>query len=243
MYRNCFLLLVAFILGSTQVLFAGEYMIPSSAAVQDATVLAERLMRRNSDRLLLDPVHRDQLIREIRQVLVQVRAAYPVIAEVSPRLDYRPGMLLVGLAPALLAGTLLAERENSTPTGFVKFDTLNTRLGLSDVQVFRRTGVAALYFSKHVNLEAASRAYMKVPGVQFAQPDRQLGDGPDIEAGRVQGIWYVIARKAWGDCASGCIHEELSFFTVEDGIIRLFEDSQAMQEASFAALAATRGWD
>ena len=218
-------------------------MVPSSAVVQDATVLAERLMRRDSDHLLLDPVRRDRLIREIGQVLVQVRTAYPVIADVSPRLDYRPGMLLVGLAPVLLAGTVLAERENSMPTGFAKFDALNTRLGLSDVQVFRRTGVAALYFRKHVNLVAASRAYMNIPGVQFAQPDRQLGDGPDLEAGRVQGIWYVIARKAWGDCASGCIHEEFSFFTVENGIIRLIEGSQAMQEASFAALAATRGWD
>ena len=239
-------LLAALCLSVVQGLGAGERMASPSVQqpdeITDAQVLADRILQRQGTGLLLETVHRDQLIREIGQVLIQVRTAYPELADVSPRLDYRPGMLLVGLVPALLAGTMLAERENGVPTGFAKFDALNALLGLQHAQVFRRTGVAALHFGKPVNLEAATRAYLKIPGVQFAQPDAQLGDGPDMAVSSARGTWHVAVREAWGDCPSGCIHEELSFFTVHDGTVRRIENAQALQEDRFSALIASRGW-
>lgn len=211
--------------------------------VSDARVLADRMLRRQSTGLLLDPERRDRLSQEIAQVLGQLREAYPKTWEVSARVDYRPGMLLIGLKPALLATLALAQRENGTLTGNAEFDALNERLGLSDAQVFLHVGIVTLHFAKYVNLEAASRSYRKIPGVTFAEPDAQLGDGPDIEAVEVQGIWYVVVRKAWGDCVSGCTHEELSFYTVENGKAHRVEVQQALQEAAFAKLAQIRGWD
>ncbi len=211
--------------------------------VSDARVLADRMLRRQSSGLLLDPERRDRLSHELGQVLGQLREAYPKTWEVSARVDHRPGMLLLGLKPALLAILALAQQENGTLTGNVELDALNERLGLSDTQVFRRAGIAALHFVKYVNLEAASEAYRKIPGVMFAEPDAQLGDGPDIEAVEVQGIWYVVVRKAWGDCVSGCTHEELSFYTVENGKAHRVEAQQALQEAAFAKLAEIRGWN
>ncbi|MCY3802873.1 MAG: hypothetical protein OXG06_00490 [Gammaproteobacteria bacterium] len=242
-----FLAVLALVL--TCALQASETEIASREAaedpdtISDARVLADRMLRRQSPGLLLDPERRDRLSQEIGQVLGQLREAYPKTWEVSARMDHRPGMLLVGLKPALLATLALAQRENSTLTGNAEFDALNERLGLSDAQVFRRAGVAALHFAKYVNLETASKKYRKIPGVMFAEPDAQLGDGPDIEVVEVQGIWYVVVRRAWGDCVSGCTHEELSFYSVENGRVHRVEAQQALQEAAFAKLAQIRGWD
>ena len=236
-------LVLSWVLQASETEIASHEMAEDPDTVSDARVLADRMLRRQSSGLLLDPERRDALGHEIGHVLGQLRAAYPKTWEVSARVEHRPGMLLVGLKPALLATLVLAQRENDTLTGNAEFDALNERLGLSDVQVFRRMGVAALHFAKYVNLEAASRAYRKIPGVTFAEPDAQLGDGPDIEAVKVQETWHVVVRKAWGDCASGCIHEELSFYTVEHDKARRVEAQQALQEAAFAKLAEIRGWD
>lgn len=210
--------------------------------ISDAEVLADRILRRQSSGLLLNPKRRDRLAREIGQVLDQVRTAYPPAWEVSPRVDFRPGILLVGLTPALLSAAVPAGRNEGQPTGHVEFDDLNTRLGLSDMRIFLHVGAALLEFSKYVHLEAAARAYLEIPGVRFAHPDAQLGDGPDIEVVRVQETWYVIVRKAWGDCPSGCLHEELFFFIVENDVARRVEAAEAMQEPAFAKLAAIRDW-
>lgn len=241
-------LLVVFVLSLACVLQAsasdiGSSEVPEDAeTISDAMVLADRMLRRQSHGLLLNPKRRDRLAREIGQVLDQVRTAYPPAWEVSPRMDFRPGILLVGLTPALLSAAVPAGRNEGQPTGLVEFDDLNTRLGLSDMRVFLHVGAALLEFSKYVNLEAAARAYLEIPGVRFAHPDAQLGDGPDIEVVRVQETWYVIVRKAWGDCPSGCLHEELFFFTVENDGARRVEAAEAMQEPAFAKLAAIRDW-
>lgn len=242
-----FLAVLALVLGcalqASETETASHELAEDPDIVSDARVLADRMLRRQSSGLLLDPERRDRLSQEIGHVLSQLRETYPKTWEVSARVEHRPRMLLVGLKPALLATLALARRENGTLTGNAEFDALNKRLGLSDAQVFRRAGIAALHFAKYVNLGTASRAYRKIPGVMFAEPDAQLGDGPDIEAVKVQGIWYVVVRKAWGDCVSGCTHEELSFYTVENGKARRVEAQQGLQEAAFAKLAEIRGWD
>ncbi len=215
---------------------------PDSAA--DAVVLADRLAQRESADLLLDPVRRDRLIREIGQVLARTRDAYPVVAEISARQDYESGTLLLGLELDLLKAVSGLEQHKpiAAYTGYAEFDALNAKLGLPGVQLFRHAGVLALHFSGLVNLEAACRAYQKIPGVRFAEPDTRLVDGPDLEVLKLGGTWYVVARKAWGDCPSGCIHEELLFFTVENGGVSRVEASQAMDRAGFARLVADRGW-
>lgn len=237
--------LAGLILTTSPGLFAADPALSAdvaSGSLQDATVLADRMLRRQSTGLLLNPKRSDRLTQEIGQVLDRVRTAYPPAWEVSARMDFRPGILLVGLTPALLSAAVPAGREEGQPTGHVEFDDLNTRLGLSDMRVFLHVGVALLEFSKHVHLEAAARAYLEIPGVRFAQPDALLGDGPDIEVVRVQETWYVIVRKAWGDCPSKCLHEELFFFTVENDVARRVEALEAMQQPAFAKLAAIRDW-
>ena len=213
----------------------------------DAVVLADRLILRESFGLVLDAERRDRLVHEIDQVLVRIRTAYPEIKGIPARPLYEPGMLLLGLESDLLMVVSGLARDDtgviSLQTGHAEFDALNATLGLSDMQLFRHTGVVALEFDELVNLGEAIRAYQEIPGVRFAEPGVLHGDGPDIELSKTQGMWYVIARKAWGDCPSGCIHEELHFFTVANGEVSRVEALHAREQPGFASLVADRGWN
>ena len=250
---GCALVLAGLNLSGMQVSEAGENPVAVRPVPQepryakDPVVLADRLLQRESDNLLVDPVCRGRLIREIGQVLVRVRNAYPAMAEISARQAHEPGTLLLGLEPDLFkAVSGLAEGEHgsvTSDTGYAKLDALHAKLGLSGVQPFPHTGVVVLHFSGQVNLEAACRAYRGIPRVRFCEPDARLGDGPDIEVSKLHGTWHIVARKAWGDCPAGCIHEELLFFTVENDKVSRVEALQAMDRTGFAALVANRGWD
>ena len=71
-----------------------------------------------------------------------------------------------------------------------------------------------MHFSEHAGLLAACSAYLDIDGVVSAEFDTRLGDGLDIAAATASGRWFVMMRKAWGDCPSGCPHSETPFFVV-----------------------------
>ena len=127
-------------------------------------------------------------------------------------------------------------------TGHTVFDALNRGLGLQAVQPFPAHDSVVLYLNERANIAAAMWAYRAIDGVAYAEPDAALGDGPDIEAAKADGRWHVVFRRAWGDCPSGCIDQELSFFTVTDGEARRIEPAQARGMDAFATLIAKRGW-
>ena len=215
-------------------------------AAAEAAILAGRLLRRESDALLLDASRRRELIREIERILARIRDAYPAMAEISVREAHEPGMLLLGLRPDLFESVsrLLDGESGSIPprTGHAEFDALNAKLGPWAARPFPSTGVVAMHFDERLNVDAARMAYLTVEGVEYAEPNARLGDGSDIEASKSNGTWHVVVRKAWGDCPAGCMHEELSFFTVESGEVERIEPSRAMDMAAFAELIVNRGW-
>ena len=49
-------------------------------------------------------------------------------------------------------------------------------------------------------------------------------------------------RNAWGDCPAGCIHSELSFYTVAEGEAERTEPAEARAMDPFATLLADRDW-
>ena len=215
----------------------------------EAAILADRIMRRRSgDDLLFDVEQRGELIAEIEQILSQIRDAYPAMMEIGVRETHRPRTLLIGLKPDLfeaVAGPTNGREGSAVPrTGHAEFDTLNTLLGLQAVELFPHlpSGPVTFYFGEHLNIDAAIRAYTTIEGVEYAEPDTLLGDGSDIDAYKSRGTWYVVARKAWGDCPSGCLYQEVFFFTVEGGEVDQLDGAQAMHMAAFAELVATRGW-
>lgn len=226
---------------------AGSHqLLLENTASTNAVVLSDRIARRESSSLVLDAVHRDRLTREIGEVLMRIRSAYPDIKEISARPLHVPGMLHLGLEAALLMAVsdLVRDGESdiSSKTGIEVFDELNTMLGLTGIRLFRHAGIAVMEYGALVNIEAACRAYREIPGVRYAEPEILLGDGSDIEMVKNQGTWYVIVRKAWGDCPSGCIYEQLHFFTVENGEVDRIETAQAVHKPNFAALLEARGW-
>ena len=136
------------------------------------------------------------------------------------------------------------DESTSAPpgTGYEFFDTLNRGFGLQAVQPFPALDLVVLYLNERANMAAAMWAYLAIDGVAYAEPDTALGDGSDIEAGKADGRWHVVFRRAWGDCPSGCIEQELSFFTVADREARRIEPVRARGTGAFAALVANRGW-
>ena len=214
---------------------------------REAATLAHRILEDEYGTLLVDTARRDELAREIGHVLSRIREAYPEVADITVREHYRSGALLVGLEPELFAVvSALLEDQTGTGllhTGYAEFDSLNEQLGLSEVvQAFPTSRIATLYFSEYLNVPAAATAYATLEGIEFAEPDVYVGDGSDIDAATSEGRWYVVVRRAWGDCPAGCTNEELYFFVVSNTDAERIDLAPAMGSAEFRELVMNRRW-
>ena len=217
----------------------------------EADILADRLMRREGDRLLLDATERRELADEIAAVLSRIRHAYPAVTDVTARATYVAGELMLGLEPWLYEAVSSILEDSTGPvelrTGHAEFDALNARLGLSVVVemflFFGTAGTVIFYFNEYLNVPAAARAYAAMDGINYAEPNAFVGDGSDIDAVKSEGRWHVVARRAWGDCPAGCINEALDFFIVDGDEVERIERTQAMDRDEFRDLVMSRGWD
>ena len=173
-------------------------------ALAEATVLAHRVLQRESDALLLDAGRRRVLAREIEAVLSRIWDADPSVAAVTVRPSHALGRLILGVEPDLLESLSGLFNGTTEPvalrTGRNEFDALNARLGLSAVTLLPASGTVVFHVDEHVNIGAAVEAYAAMDGVGYAEQDSHLGDGPDIDASKTSGTWHVIVRQAWGDC-------------------------------------------
>ena len=215
----------------------------------EAAILADRLLRRKDDSLLLDAAERSGLGTEIAPVLAHIRKACPVLVdeEITGQEPYALGVLLLGLEPQLYEAVASLLDEQTGPvtlqTGYAEFDSLNERLGLSVVvDHYPSFRAATFFFSEYLNVPAAAEAYEMLEGIEYAEPDAIVGIGSDIDAVKSEERWYVVARRAWGDCPSGCINEELFFFIVEGAVVEQIDHEQALERAEFGELVMNQGW-
>lgn len=219
---------------------------PNPPVVSEAALLAHRILARESDELLLDEERRRELAREIESVLKRLRYAYPEVEKISARAAHQSGVLLLGVKPGLFRAVdgLLEYKDEPVAlrTGNAAFDALNAKLGLQAVQPYRHTGVLVMRVSERANIGAARRAYRKIAGVEYAEPDAYLGGGSDIEAAKSGGVWHIVVRKAWGDCPSGCMYKKLFFFTVKAGQVERVEPARAVDTLAFRKLLWIRRW-
>ena len=214
----------------------------------EAAMLADRLMQREDDRLLLDAAERRELADEIAAVLSRIRHAYPAVADVAVRAQYAFGELILALEPWLFEAVSSLLEDSAGPvvlrTGHADFDSLNARLGLSVVvAMFQFSGTVVFYFNEYLNVAAAARAYAALEGIEHAEPNAYVGDGSDVDAVESEGRWYVVVRRAWGDCPAGCINETLDFFIVDGGDVERIERARAMDRVEFRELVMSRGWN
>ena len=213
----------------------------------EAAVLADRILRREHGNLLLDGADRRELASEVVSVLSRLRDAYPKMADVTAQEPYVFGVLFLNMEPWLFGAVASLFENQPGPvelrTGHAEFDALNARLGLSVVvDIFTSFGAVLFYFNEYLNVPAAAAAYTAVEGIEFAEPSGYLGDGSDLDMVHSQGHWYVVVRRAWGDCPSGCINEELHFFIVNDTELEQIEHTRAMEIGEFRKLVMNRGW-
>ena len=218
---------------------------PTPTEPAEAVVLAHRILQRESD-LLLDAGQRRELAREIDLVLSRIREAYPTMADLTVRQKYEFGKLFLKLDPDLFSAVhvLLPETGKvALHTGHEDFDALNARLGLSAVEShLPYINICVFYFDELLNVDEAIRAYLMLEGIEYAAPNRYIGDWPDIDAVKSQGTWHVAVRRAWGDCPSGCIFQEIFFFTVKGSDVERIERAQAMDMIPFVDLLTNTGW-
>ena len=216
------------------------------AEVSEAAVLVDRILARETDDLLFDAKRRRELAHEIEGVLERLRYAHPEMAKISARASHVPGVLLLGVKPALfwIVSRILGAEKGPVKlrTGNRAFDALNARLGLRALRPYRHTGVLVMNLSERLNIEAARRAYTAIEGVEYAEFDAYLGDGSDIEAAKAGEVWRVVVRKAWGDCPSGCLFKKMFFFTVRGDEVERIESVRAMESPPFRKILETRNW-
>lgn len=227
------------------------YVWEPPMASTEADILARRILQqRGLFRWLLqpgsdfglDPQKARELAQEIERVLSRIRDTYPVMKDVTVRERFDPWSLILGLEPDLYgkvsrAASRLSVEPVPFHTGHEPFDTLNTESGLAAMELFSFMSSAVFHFNKPIHPFISSLEYSSVEGVEYAEPNSQLGDGPDVEVSRSQGTWYAVFRRAWGDCPAGCIESELFFFIVEEDEVERIESVQAMDMPMFAELA------
>ena len=216
------------------------------AEVSEAVILADRILARETDDLLIDAERRRELAREIEGVLERLRYAHPEMAKISARAAHLPGVLILGVKPGLFGAVSRTLGEEKGPvklrTGNRAFDALNVRLGLRAVRPYRHTGVLVMRFSDRLNVRAAQKAYMKMAEVEYAEADVYLGDSSGIEAVKSGEAWHIVVRKAWGDCPSGCLFKKTFFFTVKGDEVERIESVRAMDIPDVRKILETRKW-
>ncbi len=213
-------------------------------ASSDARMLARRIHLGESSALLVNEQRLGELAIEIDQVLENIRNRYPETAEVAARSRFRPATLLLTVEGGLFDA--IAQRWNGAGrvplTGFEEFDALNSRLGLHAWESMPLLASVVMNFSERANLHAARQAYLALDGVVGAELDAYLEDGPDIAVTSASGRWFVMMRKAWGDCPSGCLHSRTSFFVVNHGHVERVDGNRAEGMEEFRSAVPSREW-
>ncbi len=138
----------------------------------------------------------------------------------------------------------LSEEGASAPlcTGQAAFDALNQNLNLRGVMVYQRSNAIVISFDPSNDIVSTALKYAAIEGVRHGQPEALLGDGSGIQALWSDDKWYVVFRKAWGDCPSGCINSELHYF-IEQGVnVERVSHEDAVAVPEFAEILAAHGW-
>ena len=185
----------------------------------EAEILADRILRHETEGFYFDIPRHNQLVGEIERVLSLIRAAYPPMSEIHVRQDTIPGMLEIYPEPDFyeILKEMIEDKQGQIrfETGNPEFDALNAKLGVQEVQLGDSISKNFLfYFDRRLNLRVAREAYSMVKGVRRVSGDILVGDSADIQAFKQGETWSVIFRNAWGDCPSGCIYEEFFHFIV-----------------------------
>lgn len=208
----------------------------------EAYILADRILQREDDGLLLDASARQELAGELGAVLARIRDVFPAVADITPQESYFFGEMSVRLEPPLYEAVVDLLQGQAEPvlliTGYPEFDALNEMLGLSAVDIWFNEWhleIVTLHFSEYVNVPVAAGLYTELGGVRHGGQE-PLGyyDVSHIDAVKSESGWYVIFWRDSDVC--GCSKGEIFFFLVNDDDIEWFDHAQAVEIAEFREL-------
>ena len=140
--------------------------------------------------------------------LAAIRTAYPEIADISYRGAAAPIQLIVGLTDQAM--------EQFRNGQYHELDQLNAEYGVIGIDPLSWTPAMVLTFDQIYNPQMLADIYVQAQpaGMRYAESNHALaGDGSTIEAD----LPFYTFIRGWGDCPSGCIHHEYSYFRVVDG--------------------------
>jgi len=164
----------------------------------------------------------EELYHRVRLDLASIRAAHgDSIAELqeiyfSHRLASSFGRPWSGFC--ILELTTEA-RDQIRAGAFHCLDDLNDQLGLAylDTFPFPWEPEVFLFFWGRLNPLRIGQVYLDQPCVTGSSLPSIVGDGPDLYPHQDGERVSYLFRNAWGDCPSGCIHNEFWYFRCQAG--------------------------
>ena len=94
-------------------------------------------------------------------------------------------------------------------------DELNDALGVTKIAWNHRSNSLRIFFGSPLDTFTVAQRYLELDEVQMAHPNRLTGDGSTVLLLQKADQWHFVVRRGWGDCPSGCIHEEFTYFTYD----------------------------
>ena len=160
-------------------------------------------------------------IRIVTEALATIRLKLPQLADIR---EERNRTYLVLYAPDS-APLVFLKRSHARRTNFdhdmywdarVKrsgiraIDSLNRVFDVSEIflRMFDDKSELALFFRRPVNTLAVKEAYNRVPHVEIAMNEMELGDGSWIKLLRKGDRYLFIFSRGGGDCPAGCTERD-----------------------------------
>jgi hypothetical protein len=153
------------------------------------------------------------LAQRILGDLAVIRASFAGVADIEFRPFAAPDEILIKLTDEA--------QERLDGGEFYELDDLNDQYGMIHTSPSFLSW-HTLRFDQLYNTQLVAQIYASTPGVAYAEPNYLAGDGSTISASPPL---YTFFRR-WGDCPSGCIHEESWTFSVTDGEATVLGDAR-----------------
>jgi len=181
--------------------FQGQATPAEIAATPRADTNLEALARSMGTTLVADQVVYDRVVQDVGNI----RSQYPDMSSITYFEADDGQVLLIGADSATFA--------NMESGKYPAWDCPNALYEMTSFSV--HSFYAQLTFEGSYEMELLGSEYSLLPGVDYAEPNRRVGDGPTICSTEDGPTYHYVFDNAYGDCFSGCIYHDFSYFTTD----------------------------
>jgi hypothetical protein len=167
-----------------------------------------------------------RLVELTASAIRQIRASYPAVSDIGVIPAFFMEVRIfdsAAVAAISRQGRPLDRHGFATDTlrrtGLVEFDTLNQRLGVSEVVATRMGGSVAellVRFRRPANIPVVSRRYQRLPYIRAAGLGLIAGqDGDRIRLTPEGALFHFEFSAGYDDCPTGCLTRDYWYFTFD----------------------------